>query len=154
MTALTVDIADGVLTVLNAASADDTLSQTFTATRVYYVHPELHELSTLTAYVVPGPWDVQPGDRAKRIVTRDVDVVFLQQVDPTDNDAVDPLVVLQEETIDLFWNTGITANSKQWKCLDARPVNPEAAAIEQELFKGGRVFAAVIRTTWIKLTQA
>ena len=65
---------------------------------------------------------------------------------------VDPLVVLQEETVDLFWNTGITANSKQWRCEDARPVNPEHAAIEEDLFKNGRVFAGVTRTTWIKLT--
>ena len=154
MTALTVDIADAVLTALNAASADETLSQTFTATRLYYIHPELHELESLTAYVVPGPWNVQPGDRAARIVTREVDVVYLKQVDPTDNAMVDPLVSLQEETIELFWNAGITANSKQWKCEDARPVNPEAAAIDEELFKSGRVFAGVIRTTWTKLTRS
>ncbi len=152
MTALTVDIADAVLTALNAASADETLSQTFTATRVYYAHPQLHELSSLTAYVMPGPWNVQPGDRANRILTRDVDVAYLKQVDPANNDEVDPLVSLQEETVALFWNTAITANSKQWRCDDARPVNPEAAAIEEELFKSGRLFAGVIRTTWTKLT--
>ncbi len=97
------DAADALVTVLNTASDDSTLSQTFTATRKYVPRAKLADLSTLHVTVAPATTRgmiVNRGLSKQQFFTFEIGV---QQratgADPDDDaaDVYDPLVDLVEE---------------------------------------------------------
>lgn len=91
-------IGDAVVSALNGAS----LSQSFTATRKYRPPKDLKDIETLTVLVVPGGIGRELAARNLKSELHRVDVAVMKQVDPSDNDAMDPLVYLVEEITDLF----------------------------------------------------
>lgn len=96
--AVLVQIADAVVAELNAAS----LSQTFTAERAYVPVHELTAAAGLKVTVVPEGYSVSPVDLARHAFDCHVEVTVQQRADPPTNGAVDPLLLLAQEVIDLF----------------------------------------------------
>jgi len=148
-------LADALVSGLNG----ETFSQSFTAARKWYVKPQLEDLSSLAVYVIPVGWSEQPVGRARAAITRVVDVVVLKQADPTSNTAVDPLAYLLDEMFTYLVRRSLAdTDSRIWVCganqgeTGARPINPEDAALDPELFRNTRLFAGVIRTTWVCTT--
>lgn len=112
--ALLIDVADAVVAALNAASIDTTLSQTFTATRVYVAQTKLEETSTLKVTVMPVSTHVElkARDGTKQYeLAIDIAIQKRSEEDSTDDDAdtFDPMVTLAEEIDDLFIGQTLTA---------------------------------------------
>lgn len=96
------DTADAIVTVLNTASGDSTLSQSFTATRKYVPRVTLEALSTLHVTVAPASTRgmvVTRGLNKQQYFSIEVGIQKRStEDDPADdNDTFDPLVTLAEE---------------------------------------------------------
>jgi hypothetical protein len=97
MPAVINDLADAIVAKLNAA----TLSQAFTAVRLYAPLEDLETLSTLKVTVVPRSAFFEGADRHRKTVTAQVDVGVQRRSDLSPAD-LDDLMVLVEEIVDLF----------------------------------------------------
>jgi len=111
-----IDAADALVTVLNTASRDDTLSQTFTATRKYVPRVELKDMDTLHVTVVPLSTHgmvVNRGRGKQQFFEFDVGVQKRStETDPDDDDdTFDALVTLIEELDTLLLGQTLTVGS-------------------------------------------
>jgi len=98
MAAKILDIADAIVTQLNAA----TLSQAFTAVRGYLPTFELEDFDTLQVTVVPKADDGKLDTRSQSIHDYAIDIGIQKRFDAITNDNLDPLVLLTEEIADFF----------------------------------------------------
>ena len=124
MAAVIVSIADAVTDALNGAS----LSQTFTARRVYVPVHTLRDLSCLTVSVVPATLEGTLLERSGRnLFSYDIHVGVQkvigqgQMSDDEINEACDPLMLLAQEIGDLF-DGGLLASAPQARCVDVKNV--------------------------------
>ena len=111
-----IDTADALVTVLNTASGDDTLSQDFTATRQYVPRVELKDMDTLHVTVVPittRGMVVNRGLSKQQFFTFDIGVQQRStEADPDDDkDTFDPLVTLVEEIDTLLVGQTLTVGA-------------------------------------------
>jgi hypothetical protein len=97
MAAVILDLADAVVAQLNAA----TLSQAFTAERLYSPLENLETLTTLKVTVVPRSAFFEGADRNRKTVTTEIDIGVQRRSD-LDQVDLDALMVLVEEIVDLF----------------------------------------------------
>jgi hypothetical protein len=145
MSSLIADLCDAMVTSLNGAS----LSQTFTAQRLYQVRYTESELSTLRVSVTPGPaqWNTVARDVDDRQV--DVDVAVQKKLPAQyDNDDVDALLVLVEEIVEHFRQAALSAGSINVICMERALVPGADSAVAREHLEDHRAFTGVIRTTW------
>lgn len=124
MPAVIVSIADAVTAALNGAS----LSQSFTATRVYVPVHTLRDLADLTVSVVPASIEGSIIDRSGRnLNTVDIHVGVQkvigqgQMTDAQINAACDQLMLLAEEIGDLFTGQQL-ASTPVTRCIDAKNI--------------------------------
>jgi hypothetical protein len=132
------DIADAVVTALNAAS----LVQTFTASRHFLPVIERDELSTLTVSVAPAAWDVSLLDRSSSENEYAVDIgvqkQFTSATRATINTELDPLMTFMEAIADLFHRNLIGDTGTRCRRVTNDPIfSPDA-------FLGGE-FRSVVR---------
>jgi len=132
------DIADAVVTALNAAS----LVQTFTASRHYLPVIERDELSTLTVSVAPAAWDVSllGRDSSENEYAIDIGVQkqFRSSTRATINTELDPLMLFVEAIADLFLRQLIGDTGARCRKVTNDPIfSPDA-------FLGGE-FRSVVR---------
>lgn len=140
MAAVIVEIAEAVKDALNAA----TLSQVFTASRVYVPVHELRDLKDLTVSVVPVDIENQLLDRrGDKLYTHHVDIGIQRVIgqgrmtDDEINAAVDPLMQLAQEMIDLFFPRELPIPTPPVpRCTDAqnRPIFAPAHLDEKRVF--------------------
>jgi hypothetical protein len=97
MAAVILDLADAVVAQLNAA----TLSQAFTAERLYSPLENLETLTTLKVTVVPRSAFFEGADRNRKTVTAEIDIGVQRRSDLEQVD-LDALMVFVEEIVDLF----------------------------------------------------
>lgn len=122
--ALITDIADAVVTALNAG----TFALEFTAVRTLVPQVKLEDMSTLHVKVVPTT-------TRSRLVTRTaterefiIDVGVQQKCDVDDDDVTDPLVTLCEAIEALLFGKVLTAGSKKAICIAVNdPAGRDAA---------------------------
>jgi hypothetical protein len=100
-------IADAVKTALNDAVADETLSMTFAAERLFVPYATLEALEDLHVYVMPVERVVTKRDRGELQSDVRVDVAVIKRIeaDPKTeaaNAELDPLLELVEEIVELF----------------------------------------------------
>jgi hypothetical protein len=141
MPALIITLADAVVDALN----DATLSQTFTAERVYvptYAKQDEEgedELAELRVSVVPSEQSMAALSRGEDDFTYVVDVGVFQRINLT-NDAADPLMLLVEEIIDLFRSRAIR------EAMPAKLISVENPPIySPDHLREHQVFASVVR---------
>ena len=103
--ALIVDIADAVVTELNAG----TFSQTFEAVRLYRPDFDLKEMATLHVTVVPKAQTIATVSRSSGQYDVAVDVAVQQKLDDETADQMDGLMSLTEEIADFFRLRRLTA---------------------------------------------
>lgn len=120
---LLIDTADAIVTTLNAASANATLSQSFTALRKYVPRTDLKDMDSLHVTVVPAISEPQRISRSRINLSMTITVAVQQRstlADP-DNDATtfDPLVTLVEEIDALLLDTTLTVGSDKVTILSA-----------------------------------
>jgi hypothetical protein len=97
MAAVILDLADAVVAQLNAA----TLSQSFTAERLYAPLEDLETLSALKVTVVPRALSTRPLSRGKDGFDYQIDIGVQQKTDLSEA-MLDGLMLLVEEIVDLF----------------------------------------------------
>lgn len=132
MSAKIVEIADAVVSALNAAA----LSQPFIASRVYLPKFERSALESLTVTVVPK-------GRGETIAARsniaddsyEIDVAVQQAVDPTDIATIDGLMLLVQEIHDLFRLTQPNLADSTYVGVSNDPIYDPAALNEDRLFR-------------------
>ena len=109
---LLIDTADEIVTVLNAASADETLSQTFTATRKYIPRTDLKDMNSIHVTVVPAMSTPERMTRSNvslsMIITVAVQQRSTEESTDDDTDTFDPLVTLVEEVDALMLGSTLT----------------------------------------------
>ena len=132
------DIADAVVTALNAAS----IVQTFTAARHYLPVIERDELSTLTVSVAPAAWDISLLGRGSSENEYAVDIgvqkQFTASTRATINTELDPLLTFIEAIADLFLRQPIGSTGTHCRRITNDPIfSPDA-------FLGGE-FRSVLR---------
>jgi len=146
MAAVVLDIADAVVTALNAAS----LSQSFTAERAYVPIHELQDLADLKVSVVAASLSGTMLDRALLYLFDYVIDIGIQKTiglggmtDAEINTAADPLTILVQEILDLFRGTPLTAYP-QARCVavENRPIYVPLHIDEK------RVFTSVVSLTF------
>ena len=103
--AVIIDIADAVVTELNAA----TLSLPLTAERHYRPIFDLKDMKTLHVTVVPKGVEVTPAGRSNNHYDYQVDVAVQKKFAKGDAAELDPLVGLVEEIADFFRLRRLTA---------------------------------------------
>jgi hypothetical protein len=122
--AITIQIADAVVAVLNAA----TLSQTFTAARYYLPEFELNEMDTLHVSVVPAELDEEIADRSRDRAEYKIHVavqkrVTKQEPPGLDAEAIDGLMTLVEEIGDLFRHKPLAGfEQAHWVKTENKPI--------------------------------
>jgi hypothetical protein len=104
---LLTDVADAVVTVLNAAD----LSQEFTAVRLWNTRRPLTDLSALRIDVVPSQPSVRSEPIARDTFQNDVslDIAIRKKADIANVAELDTLANLVEEIADLFQQNTLTA---------------------------------------------
>jgi len=97
-----VEVADAVVTALNAA----TLSQSFTATRLYILVDELKNFTSLRVSVIPQAMEVTNISRDESQEIYRIDIAIQKKLtDADDKDEVDTMMLLVEEVCDLLIRT-------------------------------------------------
>jgi hypothetical protein len=142
MSAVIIDIADAVTTVLNAA----TLSQSFTAERSYLPLPDLVDLDTLQVFVVPESLTSNLLDRTPKSINDYVINIGIQKRLEPSNAACDPYMQLMEEIGDLFLGKTVTYRTATTaRCITAenRPIFVQKMLDERHTF--GSVVALTFR---------
>ena len=134
------DIADAVVTVLNDAS----LSQTFTAVRLYRPITELKDFTALRVIVVPKDQEQVLADRVQAQMDFRLDIGIqkkLADATSTGNVAeIDTLMTLVEEVIDLIRTTRVFGVAK-WLKTENNPIFAPDHLSEM------RVFTSVLTLT-------
>ena len=148
MAARIIDIADGVVAALNAAS----LGQTFTAVRHSLPLVKLEEVAESEALNVL----VAPSGDESQAFTRDddredvkMDIAVAQKVSATTNTIIDPLILFVQEVADLFKRKKIEHGDAIGRCI-AVTKDP---LYDQEKLKDHRLFIAIIRLT-LRMTHS
>ena len=124
MPSTTIQIADAVVAVLNAA----TLSQPFTAARHYLPEFDLKEMDTLHVSVVPAELDEEIADRTRDRAEYKIHVAVQKRVskqDPPglDTAAIDALMQLVEEIDDLFRHKPLAGYEQaHWTKTENKPI--------------------------------
>ncbi len=136
--ALIVEIAEAVVTQLNAAS----LSQTFTAQRNYLPIYELEHLKELRVTVVPKGIAISSAGRGSNQYDVEIDIAVQQKLTNTTAAEIDPLLALVEEITDLFRLRRLTAPDAVWVKSQNEPV------YVQEHLDQFRVFTSVLTLTF------
>lgn len=95
---VSIDIAEAVLTELNAGQ----FSHQFTAVRAATMMYELKDMTDLHVTVIPRSIENTTSSRAKRQRDVAIDVVVQQKLAEGDNNEIDPLIGLAEEIEDFF----------------------------------------------------
>ena len=121
-TSMLVQIADAVVTELNAA----TLSQPFTAHRFYLPLFDLGEMKDLHVSVVPKSVTVQPAGRTLLQHDYSIDVAVQKKAAPDDTSTIDVLMVLVEEIAAFFKLRSLEGLPGTWVKTEHAPVySPE-----------------------------
>lgn len=136
--AVLVQIADALVTHLNAAS----LSQTFTATRKFLPHFEREKLTGLEVTVFPRSDAATPATRSKSEHTYLVDVVIRQPVDPDSESDLKAATQLTEEMADRIANNDMAGAG--WTLIENDPM------YSVEILGESREFLAVQTVTYLK----
>lgn len=124
MPSTTIQIADAVVAVLNAAM----LSQPFTAVRHYLPEFDLKEMETLHVSVVPAELDEEIADRTRDRAEYKIHVAVQERVarqhpPGIDTAAVDALLQLVEEIDDLFRHKRLTGYEQaHWAKTENKPI--------------------------------
>ena len=148
--ALLIDTAEAVVAALNAASADETLSQTFTAVRTYVAPVKLEDTDELTVTVMPASTRVELVSRggAKQWELM-IDVAIRKRSEENspidDADTFDPMVTLVEEIDELFLSKTIVAGAYTVHGLSVE----EREAFNYDHADGLRQFTSVSRYTFM-----
>jgi len=100
--AVITDIADAVVSELNAVTFSHTFSQAFTAKRYYRPVFDLAEMSDLHVSVVPRGMMIERADRGRNYYDVQIDVAVQQKVQSGGNKELDALVALVQEIADFF----------------------------------------------------
>lgn len=146
MSGIHTTIAEAVKDALNGAS----LSQSFTATRVYV--PELELRDTEDAVVVrvcPAPEGrlFSPSDRSRTRQQYPVHVAVLKKCDVDDNDVVDAYAGLLEE-IQAFFSIGSRlASYTSAACIASEQV----ALFTWETMRQNRQYTGVLKLTFLRI---
>jgi hypothetical protein len=142
---LITDIADAVVTELNAAPVPPAtgFAQTFTAARAYRPQFDLPDLKTLKVTVVPKGIEIINVTRHANQNDVSVDIAVQKKVNPTDTTDMDALMTLVEQIADFFRLRRMTAfPTALWTKTDNVPVySPEH--LEQK-----QVFTSVLTLTF------
>jgi hypothetical protein len=147
--AVIVDIAEAVVTVLNAAD----LSEEFTAVRSYRPTYELPDVATaLQVAVVPRERPTRAQTRTARTGDYGIDVAVLSKPDrgadgEVPNTALDPLMYLLEEIEDLFVGNKLTGYATA-TCISANPIEGSDAGYSPEYLGENGQFTGVTRLTF------
>jgi len=120
---LLINAADAIVTALNAASVNETLSQSFTAIRKYIPRTDLKDMGTIHVTVVPAISTPARVSRTRINLSMVITVAVQQRstlADP-DSDATtfDPLVTLVEEIDALLLDTTLTIDLTKITILSA-----------------------------------
>lgn len=134
MSAAILDVADAVVTALNAA----TLSAAFTAVRGYIATHELPDMDTLRVTVMPAADDIKRDTRSSAKHRFTIDVGVQKKPSTVSNAMLDPLTLLAQEIADYFLYGNRTAG--------AILISPEIKVlfIQKDLRELGQ-FTAVVR---------
>jgi hypothetical protein len=138
---LTTDIADAVVTALNA----DTFSAEFTATRMFRPEFKPQALAAITVVVVPRNWSSTLVSRNSSEHSCAVDVAVMKKVDSESAAELDPLLALADEiaaALQPMRFDDLNAN-----CTAVENVNPESVIVLEHLHEN-RVFTCVVRATF------
>lgn len=147
MAARIIDIADGVVDVLNAAS----LGQTIAAVRhsvplmALEVAAENDDLNVLVA---------PSGDESQNVTRNDdredvrIDVAIVKKIDATTNAVIDPLVLFVQEAADLFKRLLIEHGDATGRCITVT----KDPLYDQDKLKDHRLFIAIFRLT-VRMTH-
>jgi hypothetical protein len=142
MPALIITLADAVVNALN----DATLSQSFTAERVYvptYAKQDEEgedELAELRVSVVPSESSMAVLSRGEDDFTYVVDIGVFKRLADMTNALADPLMTLVEEIIDLFRSRAIR------EAMPAKLVSVENPPVySPDHLREHQVFASVVR---------
>ena len=137
--AVIIDIADAVVTELNAGS----FSQAFTAERHYLPIFELEDLKGLRVTVVPKGVAIQSTGRNSNQHDVEIDVAVQKKLTKTDGTEIDPLMILVEELADHFRFKRLTSYAGAvWSKTQNEPV------YAQEHLDQFRVFTSVLTLTF------
>lgn len=124
MPSTTIQIADAVVTVLNASA----LSQPLTAVRHYLPEFDLKQMETLHVSVVPAELDEETADRARDRAEYKIHVAVQKRVakpDPPGIDtlAIDGLMQLVEEIDNLFRHKPLAGYEQaHWARTENKPI--------------------------------
>lgn len=122
--AVVIEIADAVVAALNGA----TLSQSFTAERLYLPEFDLPTMDTLHVSVVPAELDEELADRTRDRAEYKIHVAVQKRVSKPDvsglnTQAIDGLMQLVEEIGDLFRHKRLAGfEEAHWVKTENRPI--------------------------------
>ncbi len=124
MNADVINIADAMVVVLNGA----TLSQTFSAERVWLIVQELPTLAGLKVTVIPAMVAIRAFDlKPRRAFDWSIAIAVQKRLASSAKEYVDPMILLVQEIIDLFVPGAYFANkTANVQSLEAMPLyNPD-----------------------------
>ena len=133
-----VDVADAVVTALNAGS----FSQPFTAERAYLPCYELDDIKQLRVTVVPKAIEIQVKDRGTTQDDVAVDIAVQQKLSAADNSEIDGLLTLVQEIADHLRFGQFAAIGAVWVGTRNEPV------FAQEHIDQFRVFTSLLTLTY------
>ncbi len=135
---LITDVADAVVTALNAA----TLSQSVTSVRFYRPVFELAQLKTLRVSVVPKKIEISSFSRSANQYDVGIDIAVQKKLDTGDNAEIDPLMALVDEIGEFFRLKRLDSVAAIWIKTENAPVYA-LEHLEQQ-----RVFTSVLTFTF------
>lgn len=151
-----IDVADALVTELNAGVSASAFSQTFTAARTYDADLEIEKASAsaVRVDVVPGNPRIEPATVSKCRVLCHIDVAIRQQIIVSNVAGIDALVQLAGEVYAYLAGSGEDGQplplssypDSAWEWPDAQrqpwPYVPD-------LLKGSNLFAAILHLQYV-----